>query len=228
MKIVCPRLVCDEKLYRTESKDNTPIELDSNDVMFGYLCFLEFGSFDFCTEVDVKFDSCLLINNFKGSNEFKSIQSSIGLHEIEIISDVNVLKLLGNTVWDETFYLVLQINFNNDTWGIFDLTVANNKKINEYMQKSIFKKLKRERDDYEFQKNVFDDEYEINIMNYQDMFLPKKKKEKKQLKKEIEKQPQEITSVITTFSFLNGIKDIKYETIPPLRYKRANVQTVEK
>jgi hypothetical protein len=222
IKSYCPRLVLEDTLYRTEGKQKIRQNLNSLDLMFGYLCFLEFGSFSFCETAEIKVmdDKIYVFVN----NEWKIIN---GDYEKSKILKVTILKFLGKDVWDPNFFLMLMVE-GQGICEVVDIKEGNDEFINKLMIKSILEKCRKTKEEYNFQSAVFDDEYEFRKYDsIIDILKPKKKeKEKKHVKivspeKQIPEK-QVITKEITVFTFLKGVKDIKLETIPPLKYRRLS------
>lgn len=223
IKSYCPRLVLGDTLYRTDGKERIQQQLNSTDLIFGYLCFLEFGSFCFCEEAEVKHINDEVYIHF--NHIWKMLDNP---YDIEKVEKVTMLKCLGKDVWDPHFFFLLKVEGEGFV-EIVDLKEANNIKINKLMIKGIFEKCKKT--EYSFQDKLWDDIFETpKYETLLEMMLKLKKKEKDKKNKialhipkvEKPKSPPIITKEITTFTFLKGVKDIKLETIPPLKYRRLN------
>jgi len=225
IKSFSPRLVLGDTLYRTEGKERIPQPLNSTDLLFGYLCFLEFGSFCFCEETEVKhLNEKVYVNH---NHIWKLVDSP---YDIDKVEKVKLLKCLGKDVWDPHFFLLLKVE-GEGFIEIVDLKEANKIKINKLMIQGIFEKCKKT--EFTFQEKLWDDVFEIPRYDTILELLKLKKKEKESRKNKIASNPEQhktdkpkspptITEEITTFTFLKGVKDIKLETIPPLKYRRLN------
>jgi hypothetical protein len=70
------------------------------------------------------------------------------------------LKEKSTDPWDSRIYLVIYIKFKDETCEIFDLSIANNPKINKKMQTVFEKFYRKEKDCFDFQSVFSKDAYE--------------------------------------------------------------------
>jgi hypothetical protein len=203
MLITSPRLHLPLRVISKEGKQ----VFQGVDILFGYLLFLEYGSFDFCIPVDCKLENGkVYVNKQKGLEEFKEV------HETYLEpKQIKLLRAWGDTedAWDPNFLLLCYVEYE-ESWEI-----CSTKILNEYPHK-VQLEFKRplctteKNDTYEIP--VYDTLYDAMQKAKQKKLLindkPKTKPKLKQLKTpRPTKQPKinlKELEIKTTFTFLKG------------------------
>ena len=178
------------------------------DILFGYLVFIEYGSFDFCSSVDCKLENGkVYVNKEKGMDEFKEVQYDVSKTPLKI----KFVKVFGDTeeMWDPNYILLCYVEYENE-WQICTTNI-----LNEYSNILQFEFTRPlcaiEKDDiYEipFYKTLYDALSKAKQKKLLLIEKPKPKPKLKQLKTpKPTKQPKinlKELEIKTTFTFLKG------------------------
>lgn len=201
-------------------------ELNSCNTLFGLLLFLEYGNWEFSEQIldeAINIEKKLLFYR----NEERAISDVSTFNEINF-NKCKLLKLYGcNDNWNANFLLLCFVEFNDASWEIYDLEILNNQKVNKYLDLL----LNITNTNTEF----LEDMYVIpKYTNFWDAVLKastktlfdvtqvsikreilKKQKRRRSIDKIIQTKKKKINvkdlEIKTTFTFLKGTKEIKFE-----------------